>query len=263
MGTLTKPIAYPSQDILRFVFPANTIPTWTVDSTNAPDETINVPQYTNQELADALAAYIADLPVQQANDAALEEAEAQEIINLINNSNANGSMAPSLYFDSGRLYLRRDDWYTGADDTYGYGHYSHAESANDNTVPEVEWEHIGLLIPAGRKLGRLHIAGRSNSSSVSDLEIYACLKEPNPTSRWETGVDSDNEISVVPLHHDRFLQPTVGTQFSGNLNDMHWRTIDLDHVAVNDSMFLLYMRPWNYNSSSRRYFYHTWTLEVY
>jgi len=263
MGVLTKPIAVPTQDILHFVFPANIIPVWTVDSTNAPDETINVPQYTDQELSDAYTAYLADVPVQQAADDAATEAEAQEIINLINNSAADGSMAPSLYFGSGRMYLRKDDWYTGADDTYGYGYYNHAESADDNAVPAVEWEHIGLLIPAGRKLGRLHITGRSNSSSVPDLEVYACLKEPNPASRWESGVDSDSEISVIQLHHDRFLQPTVGTQFSGNLNDMHWRTIDLNHVATNDSMFLLYMRPWNYNSNSRRYFYHTWTLEVY
>lgn len=250
MGILTKPIAYVSQDILRFVFPANVIPTWTVTNTSAPDETINVPAYSNAELATALSLYLADIPVQVAADVAAEEAEAVS------------SGRPSLMYGGGRAYIKKDDWVTGADDQYGYGYYQYSEKANDNAVPEVEWEHLGIFIPAGRYLKRLHVTGRCNSSSIPDIEICAGVKTPNPLSRWESGIDKDSEVSWTTLHHDDFMYPSAGTQFTGNLADMHRRTIDLDHSVSEDCMFSMYLRSTS-NSNSSRYFYHTWTLEVY
>ncbi len=263
MGTLTKPIAYPSQDILRFLFPVTQIPTWTVTNTNSPDETISVPAYTNGELAGALAQYIADIPVQEAADAAAETAEAQQIVDMINNSGAAGSLAPSLITQSGRHYLRNNRWYTGADDQYGYTYYQNNEQAGSGSAPTMEWEHLGLYLPAGRKLGNLHIAGRTNSTSVSDIELYIALRYPDAATRWETGFDHDNEMDFTLLYHDMYAYPSVGAWFTGgNMSDMRRRTIDLDHTVAQDSFFSIYMRPVS-SSSSTRYFYHTWTLEVY
>lgn len=264
MGTLTKLIEYPPQDILRYVFPANQIPTWTVTATSGLDETISVPEYSSAQLATALATYLANLPTEAAAEAAAKQAEAQQIVDLINSTGATGSLEPSLITQGGRAYLKRGGWYTGADDVYGgYSHPNHSEGADDNAVPTVEWEHLGLLIPAGRRLGKFHLTGRTNSSSISELEIYIGMKEPNPLTRWESGMDNDSELSMVPVYQDLFMNPAVGTPFTGNINDIHRRTYDLDHTVANDSLLMIYMRAPYYGSSSTKYFYHTWTLEVY
>lgn len=263
MGTLTKPIAYPPQDILRFVFPADTIPVWTVSNTNGSDETISVPQYTNTALNAALASYLADVPVQQAADAAAEEAEAQALVTLINNSNAPGSMAPSLITGAGRHYIRSNRWYTGADDQYGYAYYQNSEQAGSGSIPTMEWEHMGIFLPAGRRLGNLHIAGRTNSTSVTDIRMFMALRYPDSPSRWETGYDSDWEMDYTLVHDDMFANPSVGVPLSGgNMADMRRRTIALDQAVEQDSYFSIYMKASATNSSTR-YFYHTWTLEVY
>ena len=262
MGTLTKPIAYPSQDILRFVFPADRIPTWTVTATNSPDETIDVPEYTNTELANALSQYIADIPVQEAADAAAEEAEGQAIVNLISQSGA-GSMAPSLISRSGRHYIRRDRWYTGADDQYGYSYYQFAEQAGSGSVPILEWEHMGLYIPAGRRLGNWHVAGRANSTSITDIQFYIALRYPDSPARWTAGYDHDNEMDHTVVLDDMFVNPVVGDAFDGgNMLDMRRRSFNLNHTVAQDCFFSIYMKP-TATSSSTRYFYHTWTLEVF
>lgn len=250
MGILTKPINIPCQDILHYAFPSDKIPTWTVQETNAPDETINVPEYTNSELTAAYAQYIADVPVKEAAE------KAEEEFALISEGR------PSLFHGSGRAYIKKNEWVTGADDQYGYGYYQNSEKANKSSTPLIEWEHMGLFLPAGCHVKRLHVVGRCNSSSIPDVEIYAGVKTPNPMSRWESGIDSDAEVSFNVLHHANFMYPTTGTQFTGNLADMHRRTIDLDHTVNEDCMFMFYLRS-TINSSSTRYFYHTWTLEVY
>ena len=122
---------------------------------------------------------------------------------------------------------------------------------------------MGLYIPAGRKLGNIHMAGRTNSTSITDIELYMVLRYPNTPTRWETGYDNDNEMDFTLLHHDMFAYPAVGTWFSGgNMADMRRRTINLGHEVTQDCFFSIYMRP-ETNNNSTRYFYHTWTLEVY
>ena len=262
MGTLTKPIAYPSQDILRFVFPADHIPTWTVTATSPPDETIDVPEYTNTELANALSQYIADIPVQAAAASAAEVAEGQEIVNLISQSGT-GSAAPSLISCSGRHYIRQNRWYTGADDLYGYAYHNFVESAGSGTVPILEWEHLGLYIPAGRRLGNWHVVGRTNSVAVTDIQFYIALCYPDSPTRWTDGYDHDSEMDSTVVLNDMFVNPVVGVPFTGgNMLDMRRRSFDLNHTVAQDCFFNIYMKPTT-TSNSLRHFYHTWTLEVF
>lgn len=264
MGTLTKLIEYPSQDILQYVFPATQIPTWTVTNTSGGNETISVPEYSSAELAAAYSTFLAAIPTQEAEEAAAEQAEAQEIVDMINNSGASGSLAPSLISVAGRHYLRSDRWYTGADDGYGYGYYQHAEYAGTGTLPTLEWEHMGIYLPAGRKLGNITMAGRANNSEVTDIEMYMVLRYPDSPTRWETGYANDSEMDFTVVHHDMFANPTTaGTPFSGgNMLDMRRRVINLDTTVDQDCFFSIYMRPVA-SSTNTRYFYHTWTLEVY
>lgn len=260
MGNLTKPIAYPSQDILRFVFPADTIPVWTVTNTSGTDETINVPAYSNSALANALSLYIADIPVQEAAEAAEEQAEAAVMATLLQN---NAALPPSLITGAGRHYIRSNRWYTGADDQYGYAYYQHSEQAGSGAIPTMEWEHMGIFLPAGRRLGNIHIVGRTNSTSVTDIRMFMALRYPDSPTRWETGYDNDSEMDYTLVHDDMFANPSVGTPFSGgNMADTRRRTIALDQPVDQDSYFSIYMKS-SASNTSTRYFYHTWTLEVY
>lgn len=261
MGTLTKLVAQPSQDILRFCFPENTVPQWTVTGTSGANETISVPAHTDSELNSAYSEYLDSLVSEQAEETASAEAEAADIVQVLQQAGSPVG-SPGLLSVSGRHYLRQNRWYTGADDQYGFAYYQFSEYAGTGSTPLLEWEHMGVFLEAGQRLGKFRIAGRTNSTTVSDVQMFIVLRYPDNPSRWETGYDSDNEMGFTVLHNDMFANPSTGTPFSGgNMMDMRRRIIDLDHEVQQDCFFSIYMRPTT-TSTSTRYFYHNWTLEV-
>jgi len=261
MGTLTKPIEYASQDILRYAFPATQVPEWTVDSTAGANETISVSGYSTAQLSDAYAQFLANLPTEAAEIESIEQEEAAAVVQMLQDAGT-GVGSPGLLSISGRQYLRRNTWYTGADDGYGFAYYQFAEWAGTGSTPILEWEHMGVFLEAGQRLGKLRIAGRTNNTSVTDVQMYIVLRYPDNPLRWETGYDNDNEMDFTVLYNDLFANPSVGIPFSGgNMGDMRRRVIDLDHEVQQDCFFSIYMRPVTTNSNTR-YFYHNWTLEV-
>lgn len=251
MGTLVKNTNLDTAGILQYCFPVGIIPTWTVIATTATTETIEVYQYSNAVLEQALVDYLAGM-VQQEAEQATSMAEERAALGV----------NPSLISVSGRQYLRINTWYTGADDQYGYTYYQNAEWSGSGTLPIIEWEHLGIFLPAGRRIERIHIVGRTNSTTVTDINMHMIAKKPNPSSRWETGYDNDNEVANDVILSDNFFYPTTqGAAFSGNMADTHRRTFDLGYDVTEDCLFGMYMRPVTTNTSTR-YFYHTWTLEV-
>ena len=168
-----------------------------------------------------------------------------------------GGSGPSLYHSSGEVKLRRDEWITGAKIETGYNESDYDERADDNSQPIVSWEHIGLVIPSGRTLGKLYISGRGDDDEPGDLEINVSVK----TGNWINGIDSDSEISVTTLYQDAFMNPSGGPAFGGNIGDMHTREILLNYVAPSNLMFLIYIR--NVGKCRIRKFYHAWTLEIF
>lgn len=260
MGTLTKPIDIPTQDILYFVFPQNVVPEWQVISQTPPDEVISVPGYTDAELSAGYQAYLDHVVTLAQQEAAQQAGEAQEMVSILQSAPTAVSLNPTLYTASGRLQLSKNDWYTGASPFYGYGGAQHNRDAGSGATPDVDWKLIGLPLPAGRRLGNFHISGYTSSSSIEDIEFYICLKA---ASDWQSGAGHSADVLVTPLYQDRFLAPSQGVPFTGKSNKLRWRTISLDYEAISDSMFLLFARAWNYTKSSRKYFYHAWALEVF
>ena len=95
---------------------------------------------------------------------------------------------------SGRFYCYTNNrWVTDSDDNYGSQYYQFNENCGTGLTPLIEWEHKGIIIPAGRKIKALHFAGDSNNSQITDLELYAVIRKPNPITKWETGMDGDGE----------------------------------------------------------------------
>lgn len=172
----------------------------------------------------------------------------------------------SLIVASGRFYLQTaKNWVTDSDDNYGPAYYQWAESGGTGANPIAEWEHLGHLIPAGRRIKKFLIAGRVNNTEVTDIEIVLLLRRPNPVSRWETGLDNDGEDVETLLYRNMFFSPDDGgVVFSGNINDVHKREILLDQLVEEDSYLSIYVRPVSLLPvlAARRYFVNTYTWEI-
>lgn len=174
-----------------------------------------------------------------------------------------GPNSPSLILQSGRAYCYTDlRWVTGSDDNYGTSYYQFNESGGTGLEPVVEWEHQGQLIPQGRTLRNLYIAGRCNNVELTDVQIYIVMKHPTPITRWQTGYDNDGEDVVTVLYNDLWMTPTGGgTIFTGATNDARMRSITLDHTVSETGYFSIYYKPVG-ALTANRYFLHNWTLEV-
>lgn len=169
-----------------------------------------------------------------------------------------------LLRNSGRVYGYSDErWISIHDDQYGSNYYQYAENAGTGSMPIDEWEHNGIIIPAGYKLKNFYLLGRTNSTQYTDLRI--CIKEilPNPLSRFATGYDSDVEITGNVLSDVLFkdmVQNQTGQSFSGIMNEKHLGVANIDHVFSDTCELRLYIKPVG-NLTSTRYFYGTWTWE--
>lgn len=258
MGVFVKAIEYPTQDIVQNLFGSNVVPKWEVVDSDGTNETIEIPQFSDVQLEAAYSTYLAALP-----PADPIEAIKTQVDLATTEEEAIFMARPSLFQGSGRIRMDEDgDWMTGADDVYGYNQPSQQESAGRGSTPDIEWEHMGILVPAGRRLGTFFIAGRSNNLDVEDIDLYIGVKFPDPVSRWESGIDNDNEVNFQVLYDDRFLLPSVGDPFTGKMNDLHKRRIALDYTLPEDGMFIFYARP-VFKDDDDAWFYHSWTLEVY
>jgi len=165
--------------------------------------------------------------------------------------------------NSGRWYCYTDRrWTTDSDDLYGPSYYQFVENSGTGETPIIEWEHLGMFVPAGTKVTALNMIGRANNTQVTDMEMYVIYREPTTSGGWESGLDADGEFTSTVLHNDLFFTPTGGgTVFTGAMNDIHKRTIALDHTVGNDGGYLsIYMRPVG-TLTSTRYFYSTYTWE--
>ncbi len=160
---------------------------------------------------------------------------------------------------SGRFYMYSDSrWVTESDDNYGSGYYQFAENAGYGTEPIYEWEHMGTMVPAGKVIKNLRFACRCNSSNVTDLEMRVVCKMPNPSSRWQTGVDNDSEVTITELYSGDFVDGTM----SGNMQDMRMRKFDLNNFeAAEDCYLSIYIKPVR-TGGGTKYLYSNWTWEI-
>lgn len=163
---------------------------------------------------------------------------------------------------SGRFYLDTDNrWITSSDDLYGTNYYQFAENAGTGATPITEWEHMGEMIKAGTTIKTLNFAARANNLEVTDLEFYIIARQPNPITRWQTGLDNDGEDVNTLLHNGLYHTPAVGVTFSGAMNDLHWREIDINHTVTEDCILSIYLRPLG-TITARRYLYSSWLWEL-
>jgi len=156
-------------------------------------------------------------------------------------------------------------WITCYDDLYGPNHYNATESAGIGSNPIIEYEHLGLFVPAGTVVKDLTIINRVNSSAeITDLQFVADLKTPEP-ARWLGGYDDDAEDSNLILLDDTWIDPADPEHeafTSGAITDIYRRVFSIDHTVDEDSELALYMKPVGTITATRyAYLTHIWTLE--
>ena len=164
----------------------------------------------------------------------------------------------NLITGSGRFYCHTDNrWVTESDDNYGNNHYQFEESGGTGAAPIVEWQHLGAIIPKGKKLKTLRFVCRANNTQVTNIQLYIICRRPNPITRWQSGMDADGEDTVDVLFNGNFAD----TSFSGNMGDLRMKVIDLNNFVVpEDSMVSIYLRPQG-SLSSTRYLFSNWAWE--
>lgn len=165
---------------------------------------------------------------------------------------------------SGRLYCYGDDrWVTMAHDNYGSGNYNWNHSGGTSTNPDFPWDSLGEYVPAGTKVKKFTVYGRTNNTAVSEIEFIVQAVKPNTAAAWNSGVDNDSEITTTEVFRDNYWSPSASGQptFTGNTNDLHKRTFDLDYTVADDSLLIIGAKP-TVSGGSTRYFYCNIQIEV-
>lgn len=172
-----------------------------------------------------------------------------------------GGVTTSLLNNSGRFYLYTDNrWVTDSDDNYGLSYYQFNENCGTGVDPLIEWEHMGIFIPKGRTIKKLHFTCRANNVQVTDVEIYGLLRHPNPITRWESGMDNDSEDTVIELFRELFVE-NASPALNGNMADRRRRTFVLDTEVPEDSYLSIYIKPVG-TLTANRYLTTSYTWEV-
>lgn len=175
--------------------------------------------------------------------------------------------APSLLEGSGRWYLNTNQrWVTQSDDNYGKAYYQFNESGGSGNDPIFEWEHKGTIIPAGRRVERLHLAGELNNNDalITDIEIVVAQRRPTDPAAWVNGFDNDGEMTNTILYRDMWYNPTLPgsvTLLAPGKNDTVGKTIEIGLDVTEQSYLSIYVRPVGTNTSIR-YWRTTWTWEI-
>lgn len=173
------------------------------------------------------------------------------------------SGAPSFIHGGGRVYLyTNNEWVTDSDDLYGPAIYQYNERCGTGATPTAEWEHMGIIIPAGVTVDALNIAGRQTADVITDLDLYAIFRSPTGANTWETGFDADTEDADTVIYHDLLYNPVGGgAPFTGAANDTHARRIVIDETAANLAFLSLYFKPVG-TIATQGYFPVTFTWEL-
>jgi len=164
---------------------------------------------------------------------------------------------------SGRAYLYTDNrWTTWSNTAYGPNYYQWSSNCGTAVDPNCSWAALGLWLPKGTLITGITVMGRANNTQVTDVEQSWEFRYPNPTSRYETGIDNNLEDIQDQIYRNFWWNNTTPGQpaFTGNTNDMHKRHYEVNYVTPEDGYVDQIYKPVG-ALSSNRYFYGVTTIE--
>jgi len=152
---------------------------------------------------------------------------------------------------TGRYYLyNAGRWVTDCDDNYSTAYVIFNEQAGSASEPVYEWEHMGEDYRSGTKIVDFTFTGRCNASDITDFEIRLVAKYPNDPKDWDTGFNSDSQVSVQTLFSGKYSDMGVPEGGKNNVTRGH---IVINKVLNQDSYICMYIRKIG-SASSTRYF---------
>lgn len=195
---------------------------------------------------------------QSSNIEDLSARVAEEFNTIREEINNTPTSNTSLICGSGRWYCNADfRWVTCSDDNYGSSYYQFNESGGSGEDPICEWEHLGEIIPSGKKINKLFFLARANSTQITDFIISIQIRVPNPLTRYQSGIDNDGEMNNIEIYRGNFVE--VG--WSGNMADRRMKEIVLNHEVKDLSQLSIYIKPIGVNTGTR-YLTTSWTWEI-
>jgi len=160
---------------------------------------------------------------------------------------------------TGRYYMYSNGaWITDCDDNYSTAYVLFLEQAGTGSEPIYEWEHMGEYYPAGSQIKSFTLTGRCNNSQLTDLEIRLVAKYPNDPEAWNSGFNSDTQVSTQTIFSGLYSDMGVPV---GAKNNITRGKIDLDVTLDQDSYICMYIRKVG-SLSGTRYFTGSRILEV-
>lgn len=132
-------------------------------------------------------------------------------------------------------------WMTTSDDNYGFGYYIFNEQAGTSTDPVIQYETLGYIIPAGKTVTKMYLAGITNDYAVTDIEISVYKR----TADYAAGVDADGEDTETEIYRNFFISNTEegAETFGGSSDDLHMRECNINHEFTSTGFLDLYLKP--------------------
>jgi len=197
------------------------------------------PQGLKQEL-DA-GAQIDDTAYQTAWGSSTDAPQQNKVYDKIESMYSIISLPQSYLFDT------TDEWISGADQTYAYGNNQADETGGTgaNPVPTT-WAAVGKIIRGGTYIRDILLAGRVFSGAeITDLDISVMAYKPNSGAAhtWYTGIDAQTEYTETEIYRDTYMTPSVGTAFTGAINDHMLRKLSIESTVTDTSYLMIWMQP--------------------
>lgn len=138
-----------------------------------------------------------------------------------------------------RAYCYTDlRWVTSGDDHFGANVENVTESGGTGTDPILEWEHQGFPLDSGDTIDSLWLAGLTDNTQVTDLEIRGYFRRPTNASAWTAGYDADGEMTNTLVFTEMWM-----TGQTGEINDRRGRLLTIDWTAPAQGEISLYFKP--------------------
>ncbi len=141
---------------------------------------------------------------------------------------------------SGRFEIDNDDeWACWSDPNFGPNLQDWDLDLGNNATPNIDWDGLGMMFPAGSILKRIFVKVRGNSNDIDSIETYARVHDVDLLA--DNPIDSNAEIGAIDIPEANItVDLDAGAK---NANDMSGFEIPLaDYTFVNNGDLHLMMR---------------------
>lgn len=145
-----------------------------------------------------------------------------------------------------------NQWTSNAHTSFGWNQIQVNQYYGTGSLPTpIEWEGNGYPYSKGDVIKKMELRHRANHNSITDLNLYFIYVYPTTITKWNTGYNSDADLTTAVL-----LDTNYDTGGDNTVTATHtWRSrqvfSDLDYVCPEDGELRLYIQPIGTITSTR------------